>query len=279
MTPLVSVLIAAHNEAGHLGECLTSLLAQTHSPIEVLVLDDGSSDGTADLAERLTGIRVFRLPHRGKAVTVNFGAAEARGEILLFLDGDMYFEPGYVERLIAPIVAGRAVGTCHGTELVANPRNRWAACWQAKAGLPFDVRLRLTEAQIAEGSEVYRAVRREAFLAVGGFDDVGYTDDRTLAPKLGAPAMFVPDAVCYHYNVESAREVFALGAWAGKSLAPRARLRTVAGLVPPVCVFRALRSAARVGRASIVAYDFLYDLGRAWGVTRYRLGGDRSYGR
>ena len=191
VSPLVTVIISVHNEESHLAECLQSLKAQSYSPVEILVVDDGSTDGSREVARR-HGVRLLELPHRGKATAVNFGAQVALGEILLFLDGDMVFEARYVEQLVAPILAGEALGTAHAEELVANPENRWARCLQAVSHLPRDRRFDLSEHELGEGSVVYRAVRRSDFLQVGGFDERGYVDDQTLCPKLGKRANLWP---------------------------------------------------------------------------------------
>src|SRR6185295_15388902 len=158
--PLVTAIVAAYNEAIRIPECLRSLQSQSYAPIEIIVVDDGSTDGTADVARTFPAVEVLQQAHVGKARAVNLAANAARGEILLFLDADMYFDRRYVELLVTPMLDGTAFATCHATELVANPRNLWSRCWQARAGLPPDRRVRLSERQLAEGSPIYRALRR-----------------------------------------------------------------------------------------------------------------------
>lgn len=262
----VSVIVAARNEARRLPECLASLKAQTYTPLDILVADDGSTDGTAAVAERL-GVRALRLPPRGKATTLNDAVQSADGEIVAFLDADQVFAPNFVAELVGPIVTGRAVGTTHGTELVANPDNRWSRCWQALAGLPAERRLAVTDPD-APGSTVFRALRRADFLRVGGFTPTGYDDDQTLAAKLDARARWVPEAVCRHYNVETLGEVFGLGTWGGRTEALRAGPRILLSGLPPFAVLRALRAARRHRSWWLVPYLLVHDTGRWWGACR-----------
>lgn len=260
--PLVSILIAARNERRRIGECLTSLMAQRYRPIEIIVIDDGSTDGTADEAAKFAGVVVLRRPHGGKARAIAAGADVARGTILCFLDADMVFESDYVGRLVAPILHEDETGTAHGTELVANPENVWSRCWQMRARLPLDRRLALSEAQLAEGSIVYRAVRADEFRRVGGFDDIGYMDDQTLAAKLGRKARWVVEARCRHYNVESLGEVVELGRWGAHSIMHLHGRKALRSFLPPLIAWHALREGVRHASPAMTAYTAAYE----WGV-------------
>jgi cellulose synthase/poly-beta-1,6-N-acetylglucosamine synthase-like glycosyltransferase len=98
-----SVVIPVRDAREDLSRCLDSLAAQTSSaPIEVLVVDDGSSDGTAELAES-KGARVLRRNRVGAAAARNVGAAAARGGILLFLDADCVADPEWTKALLRPV--------------------------------------------------------------------------------------------------------------------------------------------------------------------------------
>jgi glycosyltransferase involved in cell wall biosynthesis len=129
MNVLVSVVVAAYNEEKHVRECIDSLLRQTYRPLEILVGDDGSVDRTAEIVQDLAGVRLFRFPHRGKGSTVNATVENASGEILVFADADLVYDERYVEELGGPILRHECEGTCHATETVGNPDNRWARCF------------------------------------------------------------------------------------------------------------------------------------------------------
>jgi glycosyltransferase involved in cell wall biosynthesis len=216
--PSVTVVVAAYNEEEHIARLLASLRCQTHPAREILVADDGSRDRTAGIAERM-GSRVLRLPHRGPAAARNAAADVASGEVLVFLDGDMACSPEFIERLVAPIARGEAVGTFTREIFLGNPENRWARAYAALRWAPSD---RLLPNDFPERWANFRAIRRDRFIAIGGFDDVGYGEDMTLAPKLGEDALAADGAVCEHHHPGSVREVFENGRWVGRGAAIRA---------------------------------------------------------
>jgi glycosyltransferase involved in cell wall biosynthesis len=85
----VSVVIPAFNRSEYIGEAIKSALAQTPLPLEILVVDDGSEDDTAEVAAAFGDpVKLFRRVHGGIAAARNFGAAQARGTLLAFLDSD-----------------------------------------------------------------------------------------------------------------------------------------------------------------------------------------------
>ena len=99
--PSVSIIIPAWNADRTLGRCLSAIQGSTVPVHEIIVVDDGSTDGSADLA-RAFHARVFEgIGHRGPAAARNFGARMASGDILLFLDSDVCVHADTIERLIA----------------------------------------------------------------------------------------------------------------------------------------------------------------------------------
>lgn len=95
--PKISVIIPVYNSQEYLGECLDTLLAQTEHDIEILCVDDGSTDGSADLmADRSAKdarVKVFAQPNAGAGAARNRALREATGEFLFFADADDFFEP------------------------------------------------------------------------------------------------------------------------------------------------------------------------------------------
>lgn len=217
-TPSVSVVVAAYNEARHIGGLLRSLDVQTQPPLEVIVVDDGSTDETGSVAER-GGATVIRSDHRGPAHARNTGAAHASGEVLVFLDGDMECSLQFVERLVTPIAEGRAVGTFTREIYLANRHRRWARAYAAVRFSPPD---RLLPVDFPDRFGAFRAIRADAFRTVGGFDDVGYGEDMTIAAKLGEDALVAPGAVLYHHHPDTVAEIFENGRWVGRGEAIRA---------------------------------------------------------
>ena len=103
--PLVTCVVPAFNAEMYLEEALSSIEAQTHRPLEIVLVDDGSMDGTADLAERHASlVRVVRQTTAGPAAARNRGIRESRGEFVAFLDPDDLWEPGKLARQLQRFV-------------------------------------------------------------------------------------------------------------------------------------------------------------------------------
>jgi glycosyltransferase involved in cell wall biosynthesis len=202
------VIIPVFNSDTTVEACVVSVLHQTYRPLEVIIVDDGSTDRTPQVLTAFGDrIGVIHQSHAGAGVARNTGATRARGEILAFVDADMVLTEDYILKITEPIIKRETVGTDHGIETVGNPDNIWAYCWGRK--------------RVPEGranSTVFRAITKAAFEQAGGFDPAfGYYDDQTLSLRLGAKATVVRDARCLHYNPSSLRSSFRKSIWIGKS--------------------------------------------------------------
>ncbi|MEV0720371.1 bifunctional polysaccharide deacetylase/glycosyltransferase family 2 protein [Asanoa sp. NPDC050611] len=126
----VSVIVPAYNEAANIRATVLSLIRGDHPAVEVIVVDDGSTDGTADIVERLRlpGVRVIRQRNAGKPAALNTGIAYARADLLVLVDGDTIFQPDTIHRLVQPFADPR-VGAVSGNAKVAN-RGRLLGRWQ-----------------------------------------------------------------------------------------------------------------------------------------------------
>ena len=91
--PLVSVIIPVYNGERHLASTLESVVAQDYRPIEILVIDDGSEDGSAGVAQGFPDVRYFHQHNQGPGVARNLGLENARGELVAFLDADDIWTP------------------------------------------------------------------------------------------------------------------------------------------------------------------------------------------
>jgi glycosyltransferase involved in cell wall biosynthesis len=120
MPETISVLIATYNCARFLPQCLNSISAQTRQPDEIIVVDDGSEDGTEELMRRFSGVRYIRCEHNnGKAAAFNRAVAEACGDILCHLDADDYWLPRKLERVCKELADNPTIGgVIHETEHV-----------------------------------------------------------------------------------------------------------------------------------------------------------------
>jgi glycosyltransferase involved in cell wall biosynthesis len=133
--PLVSVIVPNYNHAASLPLSLSALQAQTYAPMEILFVDDCSTDDSVDVARSL-GVRVLSTERNGgPAVARNLGAAHARGRVLMFVDSDVAFGPGTVERAVRLLRdsprAGAVCGTLDSTPLVRDSFIQECRCLQA----------------------------------------------------------------------------------------------------------------------------------------------------
>ena len=93
MNPLISVLIGVYDGESYIGEAIESVLAQDYAPIELIVVDDGSTDGSAEVARGFPGVRVVQQENAGNGAARNRAVEEASGELYAFLDADDRFTP------------------------------------------------------------------------------------------------------------------------------------------------------------------------------------------
>ena len=126
----VSIIVPAYNEAANIAATVRSLVRNDYPWIEVIVVDDGSTDGTADIVERLNlpTVTVVRQPNGGKPAALNTGIRYAVGDLLILVDGDTVFDPDAVGRLVQPLRDPR-VGAVSGNTKVAN-RTGLLGRWQ-----------------------------------------------------------------------------------------------------------------------------------------------------
>jgi glycosyltransferase involved in cell wall biosynthesis len=111
--PLASILINNYNYGDYLGAAIESALGQTYTHTEVIVVDDGSTDHSAQvLAQYQHRVQVVQQPNGGQAAAFNRGFAASRGEIICFLDADDLFAPDKVEQVVAALQTDATLGWC-----------------------------------------------------------------------------------------------------------------------------------------------------------------------
>ncbi|MEH0845134.1 bifunctional polysaccharide deacetylase/glycosyltransferase family 2 protein [Micromonospora sp. CPCC 205711] len=183
----VSVIVPAYNEAANIAATVRSLVASDYPALEVIVVDDGSSDGTADIVERLRlrGVRVIRQANAGKPAALNTGIRAARAELLVLVDGDTVFQPDTVHRLVQGF-ADRTVGAISGNTKVAN-RRRMLGRWQHLEyviGFNLDRRMYDVLECMPTIPGAIGAFRREVLLAVGGVPSDTLAEDTDLTMQV-----------------------------------------------------------------------------------------------
>ncbi len=212
MTARIDVVIPTWNRKDLLEECLRSLREQEFRDFHIIVVDDGSTDGTADFAaEAFPGVELIRLPrNRGFCAAVNAGIAASSAPLVLLLNNDMTLDARFLgalaeaaahseARLFAPLVLWqdepvRIYGA--GDRQCRNGRPESIGFREPLDGFDFAER----PFGVSAGAGLYR---REVFEMVGVFDErfVAYFEDSDLnfrARRAGYDAEFVRDAIAFH---------------------------------------------------------------------------------
>jgi len=173
--PLTSVVIPAYNAEPFLERTLRSALRQTHSNLEVIVVDDGSTDKTRAIAEAVAAtddrVRIISVPNGGVAKARNIGIAEANGEFVAFLDADDLWHPTKIELQLAAM--SRRIGDYQPVAVYTFSRtidteDRVTGSGNRVVLSGYSFARHLYAKPVGNGSSIL--VRREAAIAAGGFD-------------------------------------------------------------------------------------------------------------
>ena len=198
--PRISVVICSHNGAATLDACLRACCALDYPDFEVLVVDDGSTDQTPEIASHFPDVRYLRQEHGGLSCARNYGAEEATGEFIAYTDDDC--EPD-VDWLfwIARSFEHPRTGAAGGPNLPPSPDGLQEAIVASAAGAPSHVLSGDLRAEHLPGCNL--VLRREALQEVGGFQAQFVTagDDVDLCWRLldhGWDLIFSPAAFVWH---------------------------------------------------------------------------------
>lgn len=176
----VSVITPAHNVACYVGHAIDSVLAQSFKDFEYLVVDDGSTDGTADEVRRHAGadrrVRLICQPHGGAARARNAGLAQAAGQFIAFLDGDDRWHADFLERQLAVLLsAGPDVAAVFARSRVMSERGRvYLLRWQRSGRYDYDDML-VKSCPPRVGSSL--VIKKAAFDAAGVFSEAATVQD------------------------------------------------------------------------------------------------------
>lgn len=156
MTPLVSIIIPTRNSAATLAKCLRSIQKQSYTNIEIIVVDNNSTDKTQEIARKYSEKVFNRGPER--SAQRNLGAAKSQGQYLLFIDSDMELSPDVVKACVEKIQA--------------NPKTKAVIIPEESFGEGFWAQCKKLERSFYVGVDWMEAARfydRETFFTAGGF--------------------------------------------------------------------------------------------------------------
>ncbi len=213
------MIVPVYNNQAYINKCLEALLKQTyeHKDYEVIVVDDGSCDNTANIVKACT-VKYIYQTNQGPAAARNRGVKEAEGEIILFTDSDCMPDSNWISEMLKPFkdMDVAAVKGAYRTE-----QKRIMARF---AQLEFEERFEmLKRAGSIDMVDTYSAgFRKEIFRKTGGFDTsfpVANNEDTELSYRmsmLGLKMVFNPKAIVYHLNhPDSVRRYARLKFWRG----------------------------------------------------------------
>lgn len=206
--PKVSVVVCAYNGERTMDHCLASLETLNYTNYEVIVVNDGSTDKTREIAERYPYVRLINQENQGLSAARNVGLRAATGEIVAYTDCDCKADPDWLTYLVARFLSSdfAAVG---GPNLSPPDESMVANCVAVSPGAPAHVLLDDEVAEHIPGCNM--AFRREALEAIDGFDPVfrAAGDDVDLCWRLqnkGYKIGFSPAAVVWHYRRNTVRD-------------------------------------------------------------------------
>lgn len=214
-SPLITILIPCFNEVEHGQEAILAALGQNYANIEVIAINDGSSDGTAamlnELAARHEKLRVIHLVHnQGKAMALRMGALAAHGEFLVCIDGDAVLDPNAAAYLVDPLVRFPRVGAVTGNPRI---RTRSTIIGHIQVGefssiIGLIKRTQRIYGQVFTVSGVVAAFRKTALNRVGYWSLEMITEDIDISWKLQLDhwsIFYEPRALCWILMPETLR--------------------------------------------------------------------------
>ncbi len=135
---MVSVVICAYNAERTMSPCLESLRALEYPNFEVVIVDDGSRDRTAEIAKDFPEFRLIRQPNKGLSVARNVGMHAARGEIIAYTDSDCVVDPHWLTLMVGAMIEKNFVA-CGGPNYAPHEEGRVEACVAVSPGAPCHV--------------------------------------------------------------------------------------------------------------------------------------------
>ena len=200
--PRFSVIVCTYNGSATLRQCLEGVLTLHYPDYEVIVVSDGSTDDSGEIAASFEGVRVIETPQRGLAAARNTGMGAATGEILAYIDDDAIPDPDWLSHLAATFTGG-SFAAAGGPNVLPAGSGAVAQCVANAPGGPTHVLISDREAEHIPGCNM--AIRKTELEAIEGFDPQfrAAGDDVDVCWRLlasGKRIAFSPGAVVWHHR-------------------------------------------------------------------------------
>ncbi len=201
-TPPVAVFVPAHNEAAHIQQTLQALKASDYPHFDIIVIDDGSTDHTAELAAAVPGVKVIRLiTNQGKAHALNTALNHTQAEIIVCVDADTHVSPKTLRYLVQPFQDPEISGVTGNPQI----RNRKGFLRKLQTMEYATIISLIKRAEALLGglytvSGAICAFRRNILIEAGGWNETTQTEDIEISwriQKLGYRLAYEPRAVCW----------------------------------------------------------------------------------
>ncbi len=203
----ISVIIPCHNEAATIEESIKSFKSQTLKPLEIIVVDDFSTDNSFNIAKKIQGIKIFQnKKNLGPAGTRNHGANKSKGDILVFAEADGKYSKNYLEKLVKPLEDPLVGGVLSGRRIVWTDKKSIFVKFQ---NLKWEIVDNLNSIGKREIIGAW-AFRKEVFNSFKGYnesfwigEDVELTDR---LKKKGLSIVYVPGTFFYHKDPDTFKQ-------------------------------------------------------------------------
>lgn len=218
--PLVSIVIPSYNSMSLIKSCLENILHITYQPLEIIIVDDGSTDGSdtyiEDQTKTYSHLKLIRNnKNSGPSFTRNNGIKHAQGKYIALLETDMEVEPNWLEPLVTELEDNLELGAVQSKvldlyqrDVIAadgvfyDPHTFWVVCHGC--GMPKDS---ANERKLVSIGAVGCVIRKSVLDTIGGFDEkiVHNIDDIDLGWRIwltGHKIIFIPESVTYHWTMK-----------------------------------------------------------------------------
>ena len=213
-TPLVSIILPVYNQEKTIGQCIESLRAQDYPRKELIIIDDGSTDGTPKIIEKYKRLaKLVRTAHSGRSSARNVGLRNSSGEIVFFAEADAIYDSHFITKA-AKRFENPHVGGAIGRMQILTTGKLLSSCLQAEREI------------VLSNYKPFSAwiYRRDALTQVGGFDEkLECSEDRDLArrvEKIGFKIVYESEANWWHRAPESLATYLKRSFWNGKEKVP-----------------------------------------------------------